>query len=65
MPYTMQCNPQDGLCRRPYGTRLGSSTLRDAHCKDLHTYGSWSMPEALLCVKGKPDQAGGPVINTL
>ena len=47
-----------GLCRRPYCKHLGSPTLRDAHYKDLHTYGSWSMPEALLCVKGKPDKAG-------
>ena len=47
-----------GLCRRPYCKHLGSPTLREAHYKDLHTHGSWSMPEALLCVKGKPDKAG-------
>ena len=27
--------------------------------------GSQSMPEVISCVKGKPDIAGGPVINTL
>ena len=32
---------------------------------DLHTYGSRSMPEASLCEQGKPDNAGGPVINAL
>ena len=32
---------------------------------DLHTYGSRSMPEASLSEQGKPDNAGGPVINTL
>ena len=31
---------------------------------DLHTHGIWCMPEALSCVHGKPDRAGGPVINT-
>ena len=43
-----------GLCRRPSCKHLRSPTLRDAHCKDVHTYGSWSMPEALLCVKRPP-----------
>ena len=31
---------------------------------DIHTNGNRSMPEALLCVYGKPDRAGGQVINT-
>ena len=30
---------------------------------DLHTNGSRSMPEAFWGVNGKPDAAGGPVIN--
>ena len=54
-----------GLCRRPYCSHLGSPTLREAHRMDLHTYGSRSMPEASLSEQGKPDNAGGPVINTL
>ena len=32
---------------------------------DLHIYGSRSKPEASLCVEGKPEEAGGPVMNTL
>ena len=32
---------------------------------DLHIYGSRSTPEASLSEQGKPDNAGGPVINTL
>ena len=51
-----------GPCRRPCCIHLGSPTLREAHCKDPHTHGSRSMPEALLCVEGKPDTAGGPTI---
>ena len=54
-----------GLCRRPHCRHLGSPTLREAHCMDLHIYGSRSKPEASLCVQGKPDNAGGPVINAL
>ena len=52
-------------CRRPYCIQLGSPTMREAHYKDLHTHGSRSMPEALLWVEGKPDEAGDPVIDTL
>ena len=54
-----------GPCRRPYSIHLGSPTMREAHYQDLYTHGSRCVPEALLCVYGKPDKAGGPVINTL
>ena len=39
--------------------------MREAHYNDLYLHGSRSVPEALLCVYGKPDRAGGPVTNTL
>ena len=54
-----------GPCRRPYCVHQGSPSTRVAHYRDLHTHGSRSMLEALLCVEGKPDEAGGPVMNTL
>ena len=54
-----------GLCRRPYSGHLGSPAQREDHFKDLHLHGSRPMPEASLCVQGKPDKAGGPVMNTL
>ena len=54
-----------GPCRRPYGVQLGSPTTREAHYKDRRTHGSRSAPEASLCVYGKPDTAGGPVIKIL
>ena len=53
-----------GLCRRPYCIQLGSPTLREAHYQDLHMHGSRSMPEALLCVKGKPEKSGRPGDNS-
>ena len=53
-----------GPCRRPYSMHLGSPTEREAHYQNLDTHGSRSVPEALLCVYGKPDRAGGPVTNT-
>ena len=37
----------------------GRSTARVNGAK-----GNQSMPEALVCVEGKPDRAGGPVSNT-
>ena len=43
---------------------LGSPTLREAQYRDLHSHGSRSMPEVSLCVQGKPDKAGGPVMRT-
>ena len=52
-------------CWRPHWIQLGNQTMRGATCNDLHTYGSRSMPGAISCVQGKPDRAGGPVINTL
>ena len=48
---------ETGLCRRPYCRHLGSPTAREAY--------RMSMPEASLCVQGKIDKAGGPVMNTL
>ena len=36
-----------GLCRRPDCIPRGSPTIREAHCKDLHTPGSRSLPEAM------------------
>ena len=48
-----------GLCRRPCCKQLGSPTMREAHYQDLHTRGSRFMPEALRCVHGKPNRAGG------
>ena len=62
--YTVRCL-KAGPCRRPYSIHLGSPTEREAHYQDLYTHGSRSVPEALLCVYGKPDRAGGPVTNTL
>ena len=61
--YTVRCL-EAGPCRRPYSIHLGSPTMREAHYQDLYLHGSRSMPEALLYVNGKPDRAGGPVINT-
>ena len=60
--YTVRCL-EAGPCRRPYSIHLGSPTMREAHYQDLYLHGRRSVPEALLCVNGKPDRAGGPVIN--
>ena len=49
-----------GLCRRPLCVLLGSPTMREAHCEDLRTHGRRYRPEAMQCVYGKPDRAGGP-----
>ena len=54
-----------GPRRRPHSIQPGSPTMQEAHWMDLHTNGSRSMPEAFWGVNGKPDAAGGPVINTL
>ena len=62
--YTVR-HMEGGPCRRPYSIHLGSPTMREAHYQDLYTHGRRSVPEALLCVYGKPDRAGGPVTNTL
>ena len=53
-----------GPCRRPYYIQLGSPAMREAHYKNLDTHGSQSMPEVISCILGKPDKAGGPMINT-
>ena len=52
-----------GLCRRPYSRHQGSPALREAYCKDQHVHGSRSMPEASVCVQGKPDKARGLFMN--
>ena len=47
--YIVRCM-EAGLYRRPYCIQRGSPVKREAHYKDVHTQGSRSMPEALLCV---------------
>ena len=54
-----------GPCRRTHCIHLGSPETREAHYQDLHRHQRRSRPEASLCVYGKPDRAGGPVINRL
>ena len=48
----MEANP----CQRSYGIPMGSPTMREADHQDLHTHGSRSRPEALLCLMGSPTE---------
>ena len=52
-----------GLCRRPYSRGLGSPSMRETHYQDLPICGCRRTPAAVSCVHGKPDRAGGPVMN--
>ena len=54
---------QASSCRRPHCIQLGSPAMREAHYQDLHRHEGRSRPEALWCVHGKPDRAGGPAIK--
>ena len=50
-----------GLCRRPYWIQLGNSTMREAHCKDLHTMEAGLSRRLSWIQLGKPDNARGPL----
>ena len=52
-----------GLCRRPYSRGQGSPSRGETHHQDLPIFGSQRTPAAVSCVHGKPDRAGGPLMN--
>ena len=52
--------PEARLCGRPVCIHLGSPTMWEARYQDLRSHGRQSRPEAVPCVYGKPDRAGGP-----
>ena len=57
-------NLEAGPYRRPKSVRMGSPTWREAHCRNVHTRGSWSIPDASEREARKPDTSGSLLTHT-